>query len=526
MPGPVTIKLPDGSTQPGPEKGDVTIKLPATATGNQEFVVTSNDDPTKTTTVGFNIDQCSGGGAVTASVACDPGVAGGLGVTLTVTGATQPVKVKWDAASAEEDVTGGTAKHSYAGGTTGPQTLTVTHGGQPVTVTGSPITIPCSGGGAVTAAVACDAGVPGGLGVTLTVTGATGPVKVKWDAAGAEEDVTGGTAKHTYPGGTTGAQAVSVTHNAQPVTVTGSPITIPCSGGTGPTAQPTPDPTNGLKTTLALSGFSANTTSVKINWGDGTPEQTGVAVSGGSGTTDHTYDAGKAGQEQSITVTSEQQPTETATAKFTPKSGGGGGALTGTQTCDTTDTNGLTVLVKADNSGEGGANKTVNISAPGAESVGGAAGTTGTNAGNNTATTAVKYPTGTTAAQTITLTGVATASRTTTVQVPTLPCTGGGGAFTVTTTVNRAQNTVSYTIEPTPQPYKWELRQNGTKVADGGANAPAEGTGAAPSSDFGIEGRSGDGYTLYVEEQADATKKGESAPFSIPAAAAPNRVKK
>lgn len=204
MPRTVNINWGDGSPEQQwtGDKGTVDHVFPPSGTFTVTVTPTDGGAP-KTTNVSI---PCNGGGTVTATVACDAYTdPTGRTVTLTVTGATGAVTVDWGDGGYPETVTGTTATHTYAANITGPQTVTVTHTGTPVGVTGSPITIPCGGSPSGTTAAAFAAGgVPGCVRPLVTGVRVTG-------AANNEAAVT-----IAHPGGSAPIVAV-IYQNGAPV---------------------------------------------------------------------------------------------------------------------------------------------------------------------------------------------------------------------------------------------------------------------------------------------------------------------
>jgi len=193
------------------------------------------------------------------------------------------VIINWGDGSPEQQWTGdkGAVDHVFPPSGNFNVTVTPTDGGAPKTVG---VSIPCAGS-AVTAAVACDTySDPTGRAVTLTVTGATNVVTVDWGDGGYPETVTGTTATHTYAATVTGPQNLTVTHGGQPVTVTGSPINVPCS--TTLTAFSAPAGPAGcvrpLVTGVRVTGPQANEAAVMIAHPGGTRDTVAVIYSNGA----------------------------------------------------------------------------------------------------------------------------------------------------------------------------------------------------------------------------------------------------
>jgi len=166
----------------------------------------------------------------------------------------------------------------------------------------------------------------------------SGPVTINWgDGSAPQDGPEKGDVKHTY---TDGDYTAVVADKDDPSKKTEVEIHIPMGGGETPTVTAAADPadTTGRTVKVTYSGFPTGT--IKVSWGDGTPEETGKPA---SGELTHPYAAGVEGA-QTITLTSEADATKTASASFTPTQGGGG-TPTVTAEADPADTTGRTVKV-------------------------------------------------------------------------------------------------------------------------------------------------------------------------------------
>ena len=265
-----------------------------------------------------------------------------------------PVTINWGDGSAPQDgPEKGDVKHTY---TDGDYTATVADKDDPSKKTEVEIHIPMGGsGGTPSVTAAADPADATGRTAKITLAGfpADGAVNVKWGDGTADTTVQAGqtTASHAYATGVEGAQTITAT-SATDNTKTATTTFTPKPGGSGdtPTVSAAADPADATGRTVKItySGFPAGT--VKVNWGDGTPEETGKPA---SGELTHPYAAGVEGA-QTITLTSEADATKTATASFTPTPGGGG-TPTVTAVADPADASGRTVKVTLANFPAGGA---------------------------------------------------------------------------------------------------------------------------------------------------------------------------
>lgn len=167
-----------------------------------------------------------------------------------------------------------------------------------------------------------------------------GPTTIDWgDGSAPEDGPEKGDVTHKYA--TDGAKTIKVSDKADPSKVTTVEVTIPIGDGGTPAASAVADTSDpaGRTAKLTYSAFPAGT--VSVDWGDGTPAQTGQPT---SGTLTHAY-APEVADEQTITVTSEVDATKTAAAKFTPKAGEPAPEPSVTAAADEGDATGRTVAV-------------------------------------------------------------------------------------------------------------------------------------------------------------------------------------
>jgi len=182
-----------------------------------------------------------------------------------------------------------------------------------------------------------------------------GPVTIDWGDGTPAQTVQGpsGQATHAYPEGTTTPQTITATSGSDPSKKATGTFT-PGDGGGEPgqptlTAAPDPADPTGRTVAVTLAGFPEGP--VAVDWGDGTPPTT---VPAGQTTASHPYPETATGL-QTITATSQGDPSKKATGTFTPGDGGGGdGAPQFDVAPDPADPSGHTIIVSIDNTGDGG----------------------------------------------------------------------------------------------------------------------------------------------------------------------------
>ncbi|MEU3220039.1 hypothetical protein [Streptomyces sp. NPDC006971] len=323
-----------------------------------------------------------------------------------------PTTIDWgDGSPVETGPEKGTASHAYA--TDGTKTIKVCDAAAPTVCTTTEVTIPFPPTATPTVTAAADPADTTGRTAAITLANfpPNGAVNVNWGDGAAAQTVPAGTttATHAYAAGVDGAQTITAT-SATDTTKTASTTFTPTPPAAAPAATATPDAADSMTASLAWTGFPAATTSVSVNWGDGTAAQTGLATAGGAGTGTHTYAAGAGGTEQTITVTSEQDTTQTATATFTPTAPAPAPAATAA--ADAADTTGHTTTLTL-----------ANFPADSAVSVNWGDGSAAEEIAAGTTTGSHVYAAGVTTEQTITATSVGDASKTATTTF-----TPGGGA--------------------------------------------------------------------------------------------------
>ncbi|GHI91743.1 hypothetical protein [Streptomyces olivaceus] len=155
--------------------------------------------------------------------------------------------------------------------------------------------------------------------ITLAGFPTSGGVNVDWGDGTTVQTLPTGTttATHAYASGIEGEQTITAT-SVSDATKTATAAFTPTPEAATPAASATADAADTLTADLVWDDFPATTTSVTVDWGDGTAAETGAATADGTGSASHAYDAATADTEQTITVTSEQDSAQTATATFTP----------------------------------------------------------------------------------------------------------------------------------------------------------------------------------------------------------------
>lgn len=399
-----------------------------------------------------------------------------------------PVTINWGDGSAPQDgPEKGDVKHTYADGD---YTATVADKDDPSKKTTVEIHIPMGGSGDTPSVTAvADPADATGRTAKITLAGfpADGAVNVKWGDGTADTTIQAGqtTASHAYATGVEGAQtitATSATDNTKTVTTTFTPK--PGGSGDTPTVTAAADPADATGRTVKVtySGFPAGT--VKVNWGDGTPEETGKPA---SGELTHAYAAGVEGQ-QTITLTSEVDAAKTATASFTPTPGGGG-TPTVTAEADPADTTGRTVKVTL-----------AGFPAGGAVTVSWGDGTADTSVPAGQTTASHPYAAGIEGEQTITATSATDATQTATTTFT--PSSGTPAEPTLTAEADPADatgRTVKVTLVGFPADSAVNLSW-GDGTAD--TNVPAGTTQASHAYAAGVQGE----QTITATSAGDATK--------------------
>ncbi|NGO72271.1 hypothetical protein [Streptomyces boncukensis] len=325
MAGPTTIDWGDGSpVEDGPEQGSASH--PYTQDGPQSATVCDAADPSACTTVEFTIPFPVEEPSVTAEP--DPDDSTGRTVLITLAGfpADGAVTVDWDDGTTAETVPAGTttATHAYASGVEGEQTITATSATDATKTASTTFTPTPEPEPEPTVTAAPDESDATGRTVEITLDGfpADGAVSVDWGDGTAAEELPAGTTTgtHAYAEGVEGEQTITAT-SVTDGTKTASATFTPTPPAAAPTATAEPDAGDPMTASLSWEDFPPDTTSVAVDWGDGTGPEAGLATADGAGTASHSYAAGTVDTEQTITVTSEQDDTQVASATFTPTAG-------------------------------------------------------------------------------------------------------------------------------------------------------------------------------------------------------------
>ncbi|MFG2225385.1 hypothetical protein [Streptomyces sp. NPDC048644] len=321
--GNVSVTWGDGiPAQTGqPASGTLTHAYAAEAVDEQTITVTSEADATKKATATFTPTAPAPEPSVTAEA--DAGDESGRTAAITLAGfpADDAVSLDWGDGTTAETVPAGTttAKHAYAAGVEGEQTITATSATdatKKATAEFTPKAAEPVPEPSVTAAA--DEGDATGrtVAVTLADFPADGAVSVDWGDGSAAEEVPAGTttATHAYAAEVEGEQTITATSakdTTKKATATFTPQ--PAAAAPSVTAEPDAADTTGHTATITLAGFPADA-AVSVGWGDGTAAE---EIAAGTTTGKHAY-AAEVTTEQTITATSAGDAAKTATAKFTP----------------------------------------------------------------------------------------------------------------------------------------------------------------------------------------------------------------
>ncbi|MGW1838573.1 hypothetical protein [Streptomyces sp. NPDC002067] len=321
--GTVSVDWGDGTpAQTGqPASGTLTHAYAAEVADEQTITVTSETDATKKATATFTPTAPSPGPSVTAEA--DAADESGRTATITLAGfpADGAVSVDWGDGTAAETVSAGTttAKHAYAAGVEGEQTITATSATDATKAASVKFT-PKAGEPAPEPSVtaAADGGDATGRTVAITLADfpADGAVSVDWGDGSAVEEVPAGTttATHAYAAEVEGEQTITATSAkdaSKKATATFTPQ--PATAEPSVTGEPDAADTTGHTATITLAGFPADA-AVSVNWGDGSAAE---EIPAGTTTGKHAY-AAEVTTEQTITATSANDAAKTASAKFTP----------------------------------------------------------------------------------------------------------------------------------------------------------------------------------------------------------------
>ncbi|TBO60911.1 hypothetical protein EYS09_03840 [Streptomyces kasugaensis] len=320
--GTVSVGWGDGTPpQTGqPAAGTLSHAYAAEVADEQTITVTSEANDTKKATAVFTPADPVPDPSVTAGA--DPGDATGRTAAITLANfrADGAVSVNWGDGSAVETVPAGTtaAKHLYAAGVEGEQTIIVTSATDASQTATAKFT-PAPGAPAPEPSLTAtaDEGDAAGRTVAITLAGfpADGAVNVAWGDGSAAEEVPAGTATaaHAYVAGVEGEQTITATSATDETKKATAKFTPKPAAEPSVTAEPDASDTTGHTATIALAGFPADS-AVSVNWGDGTAAE---EIAAGTTTGKHAY-AAEVTTEQTITAASAGDAAKTASAKFTP----------------------------------------------------------------------------------------------------------------------------------------------------------------------------------------------------------------
>ncbi|ONK13141.1 hypothetical protein [Streptomyces sp. MP131-18] len=346
--GPVTLDFGDG-TPAGSNSGDGQEATPHPYAAPGDYTVTARDADDTTRTGTAQVTVPFGEVAdITLTIEEDTADTTGMSVNALIDNQGNQALVDFgDGTEPQTNPGDGQTPTGHAFTTPGDYAVTATDTVDASRTTSQQVTVPFDGGGTEpTAQATADASDPTGRTALLSYSGfpADSTVAIDWGDGTAPE--TGhpaeGELTYAYAQDVTGTVTITLTSETDPQLRANAAFTP----GEGAPAEPTvtaeadPADATGRTALITLSGFPA-ADALTVDWGDGTQPE---SLPAGTAEATHAFAESVTG-EVAITVTSQADPSVTASATFTPGGGQEPPEPTLTAEADPSDATGRTALI-------------------------------------------------------------------------------------------------------------------------------------------------------------------------------------